>query len=67
MKTLPQPVAVVIGFLLFNIMYLTALSNFLSSENKRYGVHVDAFFVILLGIALEQLRQKFSRPAKEPM
>jgi hypothetical protein len=67
-KTLTQPVAVVIGFLLFNITYLTAVANFLSSfENNRYRFQVDAFFLILLGIALEQLRRKFSRPAKEPV
>ena len=30
-KTLAQPAAVLIGFLLFNITYLTAVSNFLSS------------------------------------
>ena len=65
-KTLAQPVAVVIGFMLFNITYLSAVANFLSSfENNRYRFQVDAFFVVLLGIALEQLRRKFSRPATE--
>jgi hypothetical protein len=66
-KKLGQPDAVVIGFMLFNITYLTAVANFLSSfENNRYRFQVDAFFVILLAIALEQLRPKFTRPAKEP-
>jgi hypothetical protein len=65
-KTLAPQVAVLIGFLLFNITYLTAVANFLSSfENNRYRFQFDAFFVILFGIALEQLRRKFSRPAKE--
>ena len=67
-KTIPPPVAVVIGFFLFNISYLTGVSNFLSSfENNRYRFQVDAFFVILLGIALEQLCLKFSRSAKDPI
>jgi hypothetical protein len=66
-KTIPPPIAVVIGFFLFNITYLTGVSNFLSSfENNRYRFQVDAFFVILSGIALEQLRRRFSRTAKEP-
>jgi hypothetical protein len=64
-KKLGQPDAVVIGFMLFNITYLTAVANFLSSfENNRYRFQVDAFFVILLAIALEQLRPKFTRPAR---
>jgi hypothetical protein len=66
-KTLAPPVAVLIGFLLFNITYLTAVANFLSSfENNRYRFQFDAFFVILFGVALEQLRRTLSRPAKEP-
>jgi hypothetical protein len=41
------------------------VANFLSSfENNRYRFQFDAFFVILFGIALEQLRRKFWRPAK---
>ena len=67
-KTLAQPAAVLIGFLLFNITYLTALSNFLSSyEGNRYRFQVDAFFVIFFGIAVEQLRRKAFGPAKEPV
>ena len=66
-QTLAPPVAILIGFLLFNITYLTAVANFLSSfENNRYRFQFDAFFVILFGIALEQLRRTLSRPAKEP-
>ena len=54
-KTLAQPPAVLIGFLLFNITYLTAVANFLSCyESNRYRFQFDALFVILFGIALEQ-------------
>ena len=67
-KALAPPVAVRIGFLLFNITYLTAVANFLSSfENNRYRFQCDAFFVILFGIAWKQLLRKFSRPAKAPV
>lgn len=67
-KRLATPVAVVTGFLLFNITYLTAVSNFLSSfENNRYRFQIDAFFVILFGIALEQLLRKLSSPARQPI
>jgi hypothetical protein len=66
-NTIPPAITVVIGFFLFNITYLTGVANFLSSfENNRYRFQVDAFFVILLGIAFEQLRRRFSRVAKEP-
>jgi hypothetical protein len=58
-----RPQALLIGFLLFNITYLTALTNFLSSfENNRYRFPLDAFFVILLGLAAERL---FSAPRHE--
>jgi hypothetical protein len=56
-KTLDRPSAILIGFLLFNIGYLTAVANLLSSfENNRYRFPFDAFYVVLLGVALEQLR-----------
>jgi len=68
MKTLAQPTAVLIGLLFFNITYLTAVSNFLSSyEGNRYRFQVDAFFVILFGIALEQFRMKLFPRAKDPV
>jgi uncharacterized membrane protein len=67
-QTLAQPTAVLIGFLLFDIIYMTAVANFLSSyEGNRFRFQVDAFFVILFGIALEQLRRKAFHPAKEPV
>jgi len=60
--TLAPPVSILIGFLLFNITYITAISNFLSSfENNRYRFPLDAFFVILLGISLERIRAMWIR------
>jgi hypothetical protein len=54
-KTLNRPAAILIGFLLLNIAYVTALANFLSSfENNRYRFPLDPFFVVLLGIALSR-------------
>jgi hypothetical protein len=54
-KTLNRPVAILIGFLLLNIAYVTALANFLSSfENNRYRFPLDPFYVVLLGIALSR-------------
>jgi hypothetical protein len=59
-KTLDWPSAIVIGFLLFNIGYLTAVANLLSSfENNRYRFPFDAFYVVLLGLVFEQLRLRF--------
>lgn len=56
-KTLDRPSAILIGFLLFNIGYLTAIANLLSSfENNRYRFPFDAFYVVLLGLVFEQLR-----------
>ena len=44
---------VLLGFLLFNIAYVTAATNLLSSfENNRYRFPLDAFYVVLLGTAL---------------
>jgi len=54
-KTLDRPAAILIGFLLLNITYLTAIANFLSSfENNRYRFPLDAFYVVLLGVALSK-------------
>lgn len=59
-KTLDHPSALLIGFLLFNIAYLTAVANLLSSfENNRYRFPFDAFYVVLLGVALECLRRRY--------
>jgi hypothetical protein len=54
-KTLDPPAAILIGFLLLNITYVTAIANFLSSfENNRYRFPLDAFYLILLGVALSR-------------
>jgi hypothetical protein len=54
--TIDRSSAILIGFLLFNIGYLTAVANLLSSfENNRYRFPFDAFYLVLLGVALEHL------------
>ena len=59
-KSLDFAIAILLGFLLFNITYLSGIANFLSSfENNRYRFQVDGFYLILFGIALEQIRRKF--------
>jgi hypothetical protein len=59
-RTLDRATASLLGFLLFNITYLTAIANFLSSfENNRYRFQVDGFFLILFGIAVEQIRRRY--------
>ena len=56
---LDRPTAALLGFLLFNITYLTAVANFLSSfENNRYRFQIDGFFLILLAVAAEQARRR---------
>lgn len=61
-KRIDQPTAILLSFLLFNITYLTAVANFLSSfENNRYRFQVDAFYVVLLGLGLNQLRRRLGR------
>lgn len=59
-NTIDRAGVALLSFLLFNITYLTAVANFLSSfENNRYRFQVDGFFVILLGIALERFRRGY--------
>ena len=54
-KTFDRVAAILIGFLLLNIAYVTAIANFLSSfENNRYRFPLDAFYLVLLGIALSR-------------
>lgn len=58
-KTLDRPSAILIGFMLFNITYVTAVANFLSCfENNRYRFQIDAFFLIMLAVVLEQTRRR---------
>jgi hypothetical protein len=60
---LDTPQALVLGFLLFNIVYLTIISNFFGSfENNRYRFPLDGFYVVLAAVMLHQVQQKiFSR------
>ena len=59
-KSLDLEIAILLGFLLFNITYLSGIANFLSSfENNRDRFQLDGFYLVLLGIALEQIRRKF--------
>jgi hypothetical protein len=54
-KTLDPPAAILIGFLLLNITYVTAIANFLSSfENNRYRFPLDVFYVVLTGVAVSR-------------
>lgn len=65
-KSVTFPQAVLIGFLLFNITYLTALTNSLSSyENNRYRFPLDSFFLILFGVALERAARSKKEPAND--
>ncbi len=65
-----KPSAAVLAFVLFQIAYVTAIVNLLSSfENNRYRLPLDAFFVALLGMAVEAVmsarrarRPRFSQP-----
>ena len=52
-------------FVLFNILYLTLVSNLLSSfETNRYRFPIDGFFLILFGMAVETVRRWWQRPRK---
>ena len=52
--------AILLGFLLFNIGYVTAIANLLSSfENNRYRFPIDAFYLALLGLAIEKLIRRY--------
>jgi hypothetical protein len=54
-RTLDRTVAILMAFLLLNIAYLTLIANLLSSfENNRYRFPVDAFYVVLLGVAISR-------------
>jgi hypothetical protein len=55
-KMLELPAAILIGFMLLNITYVTAVANLLSSfENNRYRFPLDAFYTVLLGVALTKV------------
>lgn len=45
----------VLGFMLFNIFFVTGVANTLSSfENNRYRFPLDGYFLTLLGMAISQ-------------
>jgi hypothetical protein len=55
-KRAPRARLALLLFVLFNILYLTLVSNLLSSfETNRYRFPIDGFFLILLGMALEAI------------
>jgi hypothetical protein len=61
-RTLDAPQVLLLGFLLFNIFYLTMISNFLGCfENNRYRFPLDGFFLVLAVLALEQVRRRLVR------
>jgi hypothetical protein len=61
-RLLDRQHAVLLGFLLFNIAYVTAIANLLSSfENHRYRFPIDGFYLILAGVALEQALRRIRR------
>ena len=46
----------VLAFMLYNIAFLTAISNFLSCfENNRYRLPLDGFFTVLVAMAVTSL------------
>ena len=60
--TLDRSRAILVGFVLFNIAYVTAIANLLSSfENNRYRFPIDAFYVLLLGLVMERLLRRIQR------
>ena len=65
-RSLDLPAAILLGFLLFNITYASGIANFLSSfENNRYRFQIDGFFLVLLGMVLEEARRKFLERTKQ--
>jgi hypothetical protein len=63
-RTLDTPQGVLLGFMLYNIAYITAVVNFLSTfENNRYRFPLDGYFVVIAALALDQIRRKFIRRA----
>jgi len=61
-RTLPLASALTLGFMLFNILYLTAVANFLSCfENNRYRFPIDGFYLVLAALALEHILRRVGR------
>jgi hypothetical protein len=55
--TLDTPKVLLLGFMLFNIVYCTVIANFLgcSLETNRYRFPVDGFYVVLAALAINLL------------
>ncbi|HEV2199848.1 MAG TPA: hypothetical protein VGR73_08495 [Bryobacteraceae bacterium] len=48
--------SVLLGFMLFTILFATAISNFLSSfENNRYRFVLDGYYTVIAGLAITAL------------
>ena len=54
--------AVLLGFMLFTILFATAVSNFLSSfENNRYRFVLDGYYTVIAGLMVTGLLTKGGR------
>jgi hypothetical protein len=59
-KKLPPEQAVTLAFCLFTILFVTAVSNSLSSfENNRYRFPLDGYYLLILGMLLTRLAAAF--------
>jgi hypothetical protein len=53
---LDRPLGILVGFLIFNIAYVTLVSNTLSTfEGNRYRFPLDGYYVALCGLMLERM------------
>jgi hypothetical protein len=58
--------AVTLAFILFTILFTTAVSNLLSSfENNRYRFPLDGYYLLLVGMAGTTALQRFARGGRE--
>jgi hypothetical protein len=59
---------VTIGFLLFNIVFVTAVSNLASCyENNRYRFSLDTFYLVLAGLFVTWLMERRQRGNYRPL
>lgn len=55
----------VLAFMMYNITFLTAISNFLSSfENNRYRLPLDGFYMVLAAMAVHGIIQAHGKPRR---
>ena len=58
-QTLDRGAAILLGFLLLNIAYVTLIANLLSSfENNRYRFPLDSFYLVLLGVCAKSCARR---------